>query len=29
MGALNMAHDKQTPGHYDTVVRQIIESLKC
>ncbi len=29
MGALNMAQDKQTPGVYDTVVRQIIASLTC
>ncbi len=29
MGALNMAQDKQTPGVYDIVVRQIIESLTC
>lgn len=29
MGALNMAHEKQMPGYYDTVTRQVIESLIC
>ncbi|MBI5636335.1 MAG: TetR/AcrR family transcriptional regulator [Nitrospinae bacterium] len=29
MGALNMAHDKKSPGYYETVTRQVIESLIC